>query len=83
VGIEDITLQTIEAYPNPFNDQIWMTYDENLIGEVLFILDLSGRILEQYELSADLKMQLELGAFPTGTYMLSTRKTLPIRIVKL
>jgi hypothetical protein len=83
VGVDDIALQTIEAYPNPFNEQIWMTYHENLIGEVLFILDLSGRILEQYELGTDLKMQLELGAFPTGTYLLSTRKTLPIRIVKL
>ena len=83
VGVEDIALQTIEAYPNPFNDQIWMTYNENLVGEALFVLDLSGRVLEQYELRADLKMQLELGAFPTGTYLLSTRKTLPIRIVKL
>jgi hypothetical protein len=59
VGVEDIALQTIEAYPNPFNDQIWMTYDENLIGEVLFILDLSGRILEQYEVSADLKSKVK------------------------
>jgi hypothetical protein len=83
VGVEELTLENIEVYPNPFSDQLWISFDPALVGEPLFISDLSGRVLERLEMSSDLKMKLELGVFPVGTYLLSTPKTLPIRVVKL
>jgi hypothetical protein len=83
VGVNELSLTQIEVYPNPFGEQIWMEYNEALIGEQLLLQDLSGRVIERFELSADLKMELELGALPSGTYLISTAKTLPVKVVKL
>jgi hypothetical protein len=83
VGVNELSLTQIEVYPNPFGEQIWMKYNEALIGEQLLLQDLSGRVIERFELSADLKLVLELGALPSGTYLISTAKTLPVKVVKL
>lgn len=83
VGVNELSLTQIEVYPNPFGEQIWMTYNEALIGEQLLLQDLSGRVIKRFELSADLKMELELGALPSGTYLFSTAKTLPVKVIKL
>lgn len=82
-GVDELSIETLEVYPNPFRDQIWISYDQALAGNEMLLIDLSGRVLERFVLSSDLKMELELGVFPTGTYLLSTPKTLPIRVVKL
>ena len=83
VGVNEFSLTQIEVYPNPFGEQIWMEYNEALIGEQLLLQDLSGRVIARIELSADLKMELELGALPSGTYLISTAKTLPVKVIKL
>jgi hypothetical protein len=83
VGVEELYLGQIEVYPNPFTNQIWMTYEQDLVGTALFVLDLSGRVLRNFELNPDLKMLIDLSELPSGTYLISSPQTQPLKIIKL
>ena len=83
VGVEELFLGQIEVFPNPFTDQIWMTYEQGLVGTALYVLDLSGRVLRNFELNEDLKMLIDLSDLPSGTYLISSPQTRPQKVIKL
>jgi|GEM_PF-1834030 hypothetical protein len=83
VGIDELYFAQIEAFPNPFTNEIWMSYEQVLVGTQLFVLDLSGRIVSNYELNADLKMLIDLSHLPPGAYLINSPHTQPLKIIKL
>ena len=60
-----------------------MTYEQGLVGTALYVLDLSGRVLRNFELNQDLKMLIDLSDLPSGTYLISSPQTRPQKVIKL
>jgi hypothetical protein len=83
VGLEEIYSGQIQVYPNPFTSQIWMTYEQDLVGTALLVVDLYGRVLSNVKLDADLKMLIDLSELPSGTYLISSPQTQPLKVIKL
>ena len=86
VGVEEVIADApLRIHPNPFLDRTVVS-DERLTGEVrLFVLDLSGQILEEKRISGEGGVELHLPHLAPGEYLLHAvdrRHSLWSRIVK-
>ncbi len=62
--------RAVRIYPNPANGTFTIDIDENMIGSMATITDITGRKLLAIPLEAR-SSQLEAGAFPTGVYFVT------------
>ncbi len=59
------------VYPNPASDKIWIeTSNLDLTHAVAQLIDIHGKIVNQFELMVSEKQKLDLGEMPRGVYML-------------
>ena len=70
---EDLTTNTLEAWPNPFNDQVKVRYQSDAPAELqLEVMDVYGRVIfSQAQGTIDqIEQTLELGSLASGVYFL-------------
>ncbi|GAB5556242.1 MAG: hypothetical protein SchgKO_04550 [Schleiferiaceae bacterium] len=68
IGLEEVDLaSTISVYPNPFNTQTTVEFQEGTYGVTL--IDLAGRALQSWDNVED-RLEITRGDLPAGMYML-------------
>lgn len=55
-------------YPNPTSDFVNIEVSENV--ELIYLTDLSGKLLQQISFMTDRKQTISLGSYPSGIYLL-------------
>jgi hypothetical protein len=74
-GLEDLAYLGIQIYPNPANDMLYVTVENNLmITKDVVILDLTGKELIRQKLASS-KIQIDLSALSKGLYLVSIGNT--------
>jgi hypothetical protein len=68
-AIQETSINQLKAYPNPVDNLIQVESSESLIGEDLYITDLSGRILHHTQINLSL-LQIDTYNLETGVYLL-------------
>jgi hypothetical protein len=68
-GLDENAIASLSVYPNPAQDVIFLDVDPNLIGSNVMICDALGRIIYETTLQEE-EMKLDLGRFPSGTYLM-------------
>lgn len=91
-GINELisSVGTVKAFPNPFTDDITIAYDlhsELYANAILFVVDLSGRMVQQQRLTqaaGSIKLMNELSE---GAYFVRIQNgaelTKPVKIIKI
>lgn len=89
IGVNDILHQDMEAdftiYPNPVNDKVTIEFTNSAIYKDLKILDNSGRVVFQKEMTSVIIQSIDMRKFSSGIYsfMLSgNQKTRVIKVFK-
>lgn len=62
------------VYPNPTANVLQVQLNENLSGENILLLDITGRILARVPITAK-EQQLSVAALPAGIYLLKVKNT--------
>lgn len=73
----------VSAYPNPFNDKIYLDFDPGFIGSEFSIIDMTGRIVMSGLIRSE-KMNLNLSKLNSGIFILKIpgHSFEPVRIMK-
>ena len=71
VGIELNTANLWTVYPNPANDIVNIILGSSIIAESINIYDLSGRLLEQFNINGKKELQINVSSYPKGTYLMT------------
>jgi spore germination protein YaaH len=79
-GIENHLNNNFSVYPNPTNEQITIAFNQTQTG-MLYITDLSGRIIQQVELQAVLKQQINTTQLAKGVYFVRYNNNV-VKIIK-
>lgn len=66
------TSQTLNVYPNPFTDELFMDLPENALPYQIQLYDLYGRLILQTQLSSGTQ-RMELPDLPDGLYLLKAQ----------
>ena len=71
------------CYPNPAIDNLYLRFNENIVGKTYSIADLQGRMVKAGILYAPITA-VNLNSLPSGVYILSLddKSKQPLRIVK-
>lgn len=69
VGIDEIGAGVLSLYPNPTNGQLTLTFAHSNSSAVIRVLDLSGRLVDQFTVENTLQYHYELTA-PSGSYVI-------------
>lgn len=71
VGVnETVTGHSFAVYPNPATDELFISLPENFGHQVLSILDLTGRVLQQIETGNQQQMTINVSALPSGLLLI-------------
>lgn len=81
-GVVEVTASLIHIYPNPADDMINMTCEENLIGSVYQIFDQTGRMVDTHQI-LNATTQIDIQALSAGIYTLAIPGSMqnPIRFI--
>lgn len=80
-SLNEFDLQDIMITPNPANHQITITVNENSLAKPIFIMDQTGRIVIESEVSA-LQNTIDVKALKNGLYYLKLGNLKAIKFVK-
>lgn len=86
LGLEDLTSEGFELYPNPTADVISVSYDGNNEAFDLEILDMSGRVIKRFnKVDLSTAMTINVENFESGVYLVNIKqgeRSTNIRFVK-
>lgn len=78
IEVEDATLSTTEevanemlVYPNPAMDRVWIKTGDNLLGGVLRVFSMDGKLVFEENLATNL-VELNTSNFQAGIYVIAT-----------
>src|SRR5690554_1162499 len=70
VSIRDFVSSKFNVFPNPVTDVVTITNSENIGVEQIEVFDISGKTVKSLHFNNENEVQLHLGDFASGTYLL-------------
>ena len=70
LSLKKLAATTFTIFPNPVTDIVTITNSENIGVEEIEIFDISGKKVQSQNFSKENEVQLNLGDFAAGTYLL-------------
>jgi hypothetical protein len=68
-GVQEFVSEKISVYPNPFTEQITITFSDEQINTVIKLLDLNGKAIRVLNISG-IEYKIERGDLTAGIYFL-------------
>jgi hypothetical protein len=81
IGLDEYQTSPILLYPNPNNGAFVLEMSANLIGQVIQIYDMSGRLIQETT-AKDMKQYIEFKDIAPGSYWLKIGTEAPVKLVK-
>lgn len=79
VGINEISTEELQAYPNPCDKYLTVTVPSNFSADNIYITDVNGKIMCRGSVSWRTRIFLDASSFPDGVYsmeLIGEKKTL-------
>jgi len=73
LGVHDAVSSKFNLYPNPVNDVVTISNNENIGMEQVMISDLNGRTVRTYELNRQAEIQLNISDLNAGIYIFNVK----------
>ncbi len=71
VGLETLKLQSlINVFPNPFDAEFELSIDQNNLDLTLQIVDVTGKVIESFDVKNKQNLRVTLSLIPSGSYFL-------------
>lgn len=70
IGVENITINNLQLFPNPFTETTTLQFEEAPQNATLDIIDLSGKLLRSENISGKKQVIIERKSLSSGTYFL-------------
>jgi hypothetical protein len=75
-------LWTINVYPNPANQTVYIDFEDNeILGSKVIITDVLGKIQNQFVLK-DKKNSVDISRYPSGVYFIRFTNGEVLKIIK-
>jgi hypothetical protein len=81
IGLEEHLSSQILLYPNPNNGVFTLEMPQALIGQIIQIFDMAGRLIQE-STALEIKQHIELKDVATGSYLLRIGGETPMKLVK-
>jgi hypothetical protein len=83
IGIDKVSPGGFKVYPNPSSDIVFIDLPGD-IGEIIFLSDVTGRVVRTFLAGNAQKISADIGSLPAGLYLLSLNNGKSIaRIIKM
>jgi hypothetical protein len=83
LGIDDFVSSKFNVFPNPINDVVTVTNNENIGMEEIIIYDIIGKRIKTKKYNDKNEIQLNLSDLSSGTYLLHIKTKDDIAIKKV
>lgn len=83
LGMDDFVSSKFNIFPNPVTDIITITNSENISIEEITLYDMNGKILKSLKFDTKYEVQLDIGNFASGTYMLHIKTNEGVAVKKV
>ena len=84
LSVSNATTPTAKIYPNPATNRLYVDVTDNSVRQIA-ILDIAGRILNNYNVVPDGHNEINTSTLPVGVYMLKLsgdNNTVTTRFIK-
>lgn len=83
LSLKKLAAATFSIFPNPVTDVVTITNSENIGVEQIEIFDISGKKVQSQNFNNENEVQLNLGDFASGTYLLHIKTNAGTAIEKV
>lgn len=81
LGVEDANEMVFNVFPNPSTGMVKIVSSQAI--QLIVVLDVMGRVVEQHEANNELEVQLDLTRLAAGTYHVQSKMNDMIKITQL